>query len=309
MKITISTILAAFVASAVVGAQEGRFQQEAILIDGPDEWQQVWIMDANKTTMRYYETVKGVDAKDRRISSPAGIWFMEPKPYTEAMELYQGRQYEEAAKKFGEIREYYERLREIPGNHSSLSAFYQLECYRKLGKLDELKVAIDKFLPIDRESLARPHHLEQLKLYDMWDAVRVKDWSRLERIAEDRLKEKMPGYQRAQVGYCYGMALEGLKKPIKAINAYNIGMTADTGASEFIARQSALNALRLYWADESLQFAIRMYDTPDRDDQSSASFRLREAASLAALYKLTIGGGEPLPDDFEKLLKYLPKEQ
>ena len=308
-SITVPAIAAAALTISAASGQNQRFQQEAILIDSPTEFKRVWIADAKKTQMTLYETERGVDSVTMRISKPAAIWLIEPPAYTEAIELYQGRKYEEARSKFAQVRETYKRLQEIPNNHSSLAAFYEMECLRKLGKLEEIKKVQDDFLPVDRESLTRPHHVRQIELYALWDAVRTKDWARLELLCKGKLKERMPGYQRAQVGYCLGLALEGQKRPIEAINAYNIGMTADTGASEVLTEGSAINALRLYTEDESVKQAISLFGTPDEDDQSSGHLRLLEAASLASLYELTLGNGKALPADYKELLKYLPKEE
>jgi hypothetical protein len=307
-----SIIAPAFAALLLAGtsanAQEGRFQQEALIIKSPSEFEQVWITDANKTHFLYYATERGVDTVKKLISGVGVIWLMEPPAYTEAMELYQGRKYEEARTKFAEVREAYKKLVTLPNNHSSLAAYWEMECLRKLNKLDDLKEVQDKFLPVDRESLTRPNQLQQMEIYTLWDAVRTKDWPRLEILCNEKLNEKMPGGQRAQVGYMLGLALEGQKKGIPAINAYNIGMTADTGASEVITAQSALNALRLYKEDELVQQAIRLHGTPDEDAQSSGALRLEEAASLAALFELTLGGGKALPAEYKELLKYLPKD-
>lgn len=307
MKSLILTTLAALVVTApAVRAQ--RFQQEALLIFNEREFLRVWIADATKAQIGYFETERGVDSKSMAISKPQAIWLIEPPEYTEAMELFQGRKYAEARDKFATVRETYSKLQELPDNHSSLAAFHEMECLRKLGDLDGLKKAQETFLPVDRSSLTRKHHLDQLELYTLWEAVRVKEWSRLELLAKEWLTKNIPGYQRAQVGYCLGLALEGLDRPIEAINAYNIGMTADTGASEVITAESARNAMRLYLADEGVQLAIRLHGTPDEDPQSAGTLRLLEGAALASLYELTLGGGQPLPEEGRKLLEYLPKD-
>ena len=285
---------------------QDRFQQEAFIIDDTGNAERVWIADSNKTEFLYFETEQGVDSKKMRIAQPKAIWLLEPPAYLEAMELYQGRKYEEALKKFEEVREAFKKLLELPDNHSSLSAFYAMECLRHLKRFDELAKAQETFLPDDRASLTRPYHQSQLEFYTMWAAVHAKDWARLERVANEYLAKKIPGYQRAQAGYCLGLALEGQQRPIEAINAYNIAMTADTGASEVITAEAALNALRLYAADKDVQLAIKLHGTPDEDPNSVGMVRLQEAASLASLFELTLGGGQPLPTDFKALLKYLP---
>ena len=114
----------------------------------------------------------------------------------------------------------------------------------------------------------------------------------------------MPTYQRAQVGYCHGLALEGLEKPIQALNAYAIAITADYGASNELAEQAALNSLRLYTKDPEVQLAIKLWGTEDEDPHSSGRFRLEEAAALADTYEQVLGGGKALPSEYKALLKY-----
>ena len=301
----LTTLVAAVFASSSVMAQ--RFQQEAMLIFPDNKFETVWIGGANKTKFLYFDTVKGLDQNTMLISKPVSVWLIEPPDFSEAMELFQGRKYEEARGKFAAVREAYIKLRTLPDNHSTLSAFYEMECLRKLGMLDDLAKAQELFVPDDRSNLTREHQIKQMELYAMWDAARTKDWSRLELVCIEKLETKMPGYQRAQVGYCLGLALEGQQKTIPAINAYNIAMTADTGASEVITRKAAQNALSLYAADPAVEQAIRLFGTPDEEPNSLGSQRLGEAASLAALYELTLGNGKPLSKESKALLKYLPE--
>lgn len=298
----LTTLVAAVFASSSAMAQ--RFQQEAVLIFDANRVETVWVADASKAKFLYYETIAGVDEKTMRISEPASIWLIEPPAYNEATELYQARKYEEARSKFAAVRETYIKLRTLPDNHSSLAAFFEMECLRKLGLLDELAKAQEGFLPDDRNSLTREFQLNQLELYTMWDAVRTKDWPRLELICNERLALNMPGYQRAQVGYCLGLALEGQERPIEAIDAYNIAMTADTGASEVITQLAAANSIRLYAADPEVRKAMRLFGTPDEKPNSLGAQRLSEGASLAALYELTLGNGVALPAESKVLLKY-----
>lgn len=307
MKAAVFSALAA-VLVAVPAAHAQRFQQEAMLMMSEADFVRVWIADATSTQIGYYDTERGVDSKAMPIGKPQAIWLMEPPEYNEAMELYQGRKYAEAREKFAVVRGKFSKLVELPDNHSALAAFFEMECLRKLGDLDGLKAAQDKFLPVDRQSLTRKHQLDQIELYTLWEAVRVKEWSRLVLLAREWLEKDIPGYQRAQVGYCLGLALEGEEMPIEAINAYNIGMTADTGASERITGESARNAMRLYLDDDSVRLAIKLHGTPDEDPQSAGALRLIEGASLASLYKVTLGGGEPLSEAGKKLIEYLPED-
>lgn len=290
---------------AISGAHAQQ-QAEAFLIYEEGDVERVWITAATAVAIRYKGTEQAVDTEDAKIDEFQSIYILEPPTLSEAIELYQGRKYSEAKDKLAAVKTAYKAIEELPDNPSTLAAYLELECLRKLGDLDGLAKALETF---DKAGLTREYQQRQIELYAMWDAVRTKDWSRLESICVERLKERMPGFQRAQIGYCLGLALDSQDKLIPAINAYNIAMTADTGASEDITRLAAENSLRLYKKDTDVQTAIKLWGTPDEVVGSSGHQRLLEAAALAELYELSLGGGQPLPADFKDLLKYVPKTE
>ena len=290
-----------------ISAAHGQGQQaEAFLIYEEGDVERVWITAATTAAIRYKEAEQAVDTKDGKIDEIQSIYILEPPALTEAIELYQARKYTEAKDKLAAIKTAYEGIEELPDNPSTTAAYLELECLRKSGDLDGLAKALETF---DKAGLTREFQLRQVELYAMWDAVRTKDWSRLENICTERLKERMPGFQRAQIGYCLGLARDSQDKLIPAINAYNIAMTADTGASEDLTRTATLNSLRLYKKDTDVQTAIKLWGTPDEVPGSTGHQRLLEAAALAELYQLSLGGGTPLPDEFKDLLKYVKKSE
>lgn len=289
---------------AAVSAQN-RFQQEALLIRG-DDLSRVWVGDADDKQFLYYETEQGVDSKTMRISQPDAIWLMEPDAYAEALESYQGRKYEEAAKQFAKVRQDFIKLRELPNNYSSLAAFYEMEALRQSGKLDELKSKLVKFTPDDRATLTREFQKRQLEMYPMWEAIQEKAWARVEAIANEWLGKDLPGFQRAQAAYGLGLSLDGQDRTEEALDAYHAALVADTAASERIASEAALNALRLYSDDEQVQLAIRLHGTEDEDKNTLGARRLSEAGAVASLYELTLGAGQKLPAKFQELVKYTP---
>ena len=281
-------------------------QAEAFLIYEEGDVERVWITAATTPAIRYKAMEQAVDEKDVKIDGIQSIYLMEPPALTEAIELYQARKYSEAKDKLAAVKTAFIAIEELPDNPSTNAAYLELECLRKSGDLDGLAKALETF---DKAGLTREFQLRQVELYAMWDAVRTKDWGRLENICKERLKERMPGFQRAQIGYCLGLALDSQDKLIPAINAYNIAMTADTGASEDITRTGTLNALRLYKKDPDVQTAIKLWGTPDEVPGSTGHQRLLEAAALAELYQLSLGGGTPLADEFKDLLKYVKKSE
>lgn len=301
MKTFLSLAVLPVFAAASLHAQQ---QAEAFLIHEQGEIERVWLIAASAAAIRYKDTAEAVDTKDAKIDDFQSIYILEPPALTEAIELFQGRKYAEAGEKLAAVATTYKAIEELPDNPSTAAAYLQLECLRRSGDLEGLAKALETF---DKAGLTREHQLRQLELYAMWDAVRTKDWPRLESIAKERLKERLPGYQRAQVGYCLGLALDSQDKIIPAINAYNIAITADTGASEELARNAAINALRLYKKDPGVQIAIKLWGTPDENPNTSGHQMLVEAGALAGLYELSLGGGTPLPAESKDLLKYKPQ--
>lgn len=292
-------------ASTAAFSQQAQ-QAEAFLIYEEGDVERVWIVASTATAFRYKTSEQSVDTKDAKIDDVQSIYILEPPALSEAIELYQGRKYEEAREKLAAVKLAFKGIEELPDNPSTTAGYLELECFRKSGDLDGLAKALETY---DKAALTREHQLRQIELYAMWDAVRTKDWTRLESICRERLKERMPGFQRAQVGYCLGLALDSQDKLIPAINAYNIAMTADTGASEDITRAAALNSLRLYQKDPEVQTAIKLWGTPDEVVGSTGHQRLLEAAALAELFELSLGGGTPLPAEFKDLLKYVKKSE
>ncbi len=302
-----SRFAAVFLAtSAAVCAQQAAqpFQIESLLIEKEGAFQKAWIVAATKTSIRYKEAEIAVGTRDARISDYGAIYLYEPKDYTAALDLYQARKYAEAKDAFAKVRDRCKSISALPDNPSTLAAFYEMECMRRLGDLDGLNAALGKFI---KDPLTRETNLRQLELYVIWDAVRTKSWDRVEILAKERAATKLPGDQRAQVAYCHGLALEGLERPEEALGAYAIAMTADAAATEELARESALRTLAIHKADPQVQQAIKVWKTKDENRNSRGYSHLTEAGALAALYELTLGAGKPLPDEFKSFLKHKPE--
>lgn len=290
-----------------LSARGAPFQTPALLIDKDGGFQQVWLVAATKTDVRYRETEVAVNTKDARISAFSSIYLYEPREYTAAIDLYQARKYEEAKAGFIAVKERFKPIEPLPNNPSVLAAFHEMECLRKLGDLDGLAAALQTFV---KGPLTRETQLRQLELYVLWDAVRSKSWDRLDILAKQRANTRLPGDQRAQVAYCHGLALEGLERPKQEVLlAYQIAMTADAAASEVIARQAALRVLAIQHADPAVQNAIKVWGTQDENKNSKGHADLTEAAGLAALFEMSLGAGTPLPTEYKTFLKYKPKKE
>lgn len=300
-RLTVASTLAAFVLPAVAQDAPQPFQQRAYLIFEEGEAQEVWLTAASKISIRFRETERGVDTKDLAISETESIYIIEPREFSKAVDLYQARKYEEAKAAFQAVKARQKPLEALPNNFATLSAFYELECMRRLGDLEGLAAGLESFI---KDPLTRENQLRQIEVYVFWDAVRSKSWARLDTLANEWRKERLPGYQRAQVAYCHGLALEGLGKNTEALNAYNTALTADAAGTEEIARNAALNILRIHKADPEVQLAIKLWGTPDDNPNAQGRARLLEASSVAHLFQLGLGAGTALPADYTDFLKY-----
>ena len=278
-------------------------QAPAYIIYDDGNKDDAFIVAATKTQIRYKSTPQAVDTEDMNLSDCEAIYLLEPPIYRQAMEQYQGRKYAEAKENFAKCKVMFKPTTALDNNYSTLGAFYELECLRRLGDLEGLSKALEGFR---KDGLTRDHHLRQLELYVFWDAVRTKSWDRVVALGDDRTTEKLPSYQRAQVAYCMGLAYEALKQESKALNAFNAALIADVGATEEIAEQAAQGIMRIHLANEEVKLAIRLWGTKDENKSSTGYLNLQEAGAIAALYELTLGNGKKLAPAQAILLKYKP---
>ncbi len=228
-----------------------------------------------------------------RIEPPEILSAGDPPPasreFATAIDLYEGRKYQEALTAFQQIK------------LTPLAGFYESECQRKLGNLDALTTVVRSLV---KSPALGADRLRQLEIDALWDAVRTKSWETLQSLARDRMAEILPEDQRAQVSYCLGLALENLQSPDEALNAYHTAMTADAGASEEIARLAAVAVLRIHLADAEVVTAMESWGKPDEIRDAPGRARLKEAAALAGMFELSLGADLPLPADFKPFLKY-----
>lgn len=212
-----------------------------------------------------------------------------------ATDLYQARKYHEALAAFGRLG-----AAPVEGDEGGLLArFYETECLRRLGNLEGLAKAAGS---LEKKPSLGTRRLRQLEIDGLWELVGMKQWEGLGLAAERLAGQRLPGDQRAQVAYCRGLALENLGRRFESLNAYNIAMTADAGASEEVAREAAIGVLRIHRGDPDVRDAIARRGTPEENRDSAGAIRLREAAAVASLFELSLGAGVPLPADFKEFL-------
>lgn len=296
-----SLTLALLVPFLALAAHAQEFQSETYFTEPDGGNFRGYVIAATDTQIRYKLTSVSTDFNDAKISDFATIFLVRPKEYTEAMDLYEAGKYKEAQEKFRVYKEFSKPIAALKGNYHTLSAFHEMECMRRLGDLEGIAAALKDF---SKGALINEYHLRQLDLYIMWDAVREKSWDRVISIASERDSEALPGYQRAQIGYCKGLALQNLGRIGEALTQYAVAMTADAGASEILTNKAALNSLRIYFDNEEVKFAMSVWGTPDESKNSNGRSLLLEANALASEYEALLGLGDPLPGEFKPFLKY-----
>lgn len=261
--------------------------------------QNLWITGSDEQNL--IVKIQQDATESRRIprSEIKGLHVFPSPAMAEAQALFAGGSYTAARAKFSTLREEFKGLAGIDGNPAAEAAFMELECLRKSGELEALAKALETF---DRRGLVRESQRRQLDLYTTWDAVRRKDWPKVENSARESLKDRLfCGDQRAQAAYCLGQALEAQGKTQEAIDAYQTALVADGGVSLEIMRDSVLRSLRLYRKDAAVLAAMKSQgpEVPGRQ-------RLLEAAALADLWETLPGSGGALPADLAEFLKFRP---
>ncbi|MGJ8697602.1 MAG: hypothetical protein ACSHYF_14890 [Verrucomicrobiaceae bacterium] len=307
MKTLAISALSLFSTVTLLSGQVASKEPRALIMT-EDDTISGFVVASSSKSLRYKETEQSTNFKDVRLSS-VNVYFLEPPEFTEAMEVYRNRNYEEASEKFALCAETYKKVDEVKGNYSTLAVFYQMECARKLGNLTKLSEMMSTFIA---EPLIRKEHLTQIELNNVfWEAVRTKAWARLIAIGTDPdWQDKVfSGSLRAQINYCMGMAYEGEKEPLKALNAYNGAFVADFSASEVLTRNAALACLRILKDHEAVVLGMKLYGTDDYDEASTGAFLIREGLALVKLWDKSLGGGQKMPEEYKVFLKYAPKEQ
>ena len=288
-------------ALAVSAFSQKPFQAETVFQKATGENFQAWVLAATPTGIRYKTTEVSTDFVDAKISDFAVIFLKEPAEYSVAMDLFEARKYKVAQVKFAEVKEHFKPAATLKDNYHTLAAFYEMECMRKQSDFTGLATALKSFV---KTPLTRAHQLRQLELYAMWEAVSTKAWDQVLAMSTARDGEVLPGYQRAQVSYCKGLALHGLKRGPEAIVAFNTAIIVDAGASEIITQDAALAALRIYLEDEQVKTAMETANTQDENRSSRGYLHLKEAAALAQLYDTMLKVGKPLPEELKAFLAF-----
>ncbi|MDP0491227.1 MAG: hypothetical protein Q7Q71_09290 [Verrucomicrobiota bacterium JB023] len=293
------TSLLSLLIAAPLAAQNIPPLAEAFITDENGS-SKVWIEAASERTIRHRDQPRSLNRTDSALSR-TNVFFFIPAEYEKAMRTFKSQNYEQARTEFAAAKEKYAFVDDVPGNYSTLSGFYEMECARILGDYDGLESLFAKFQP---EPLLHQVHITQTELYSLYPAVKSEDWGRLAILCGNWEEKELPGSLRAQVEYCHGLALEGLGRLEDALIAFNKAFVADYTASEVITKKSALACFRIYSKHPEVELARSLHGTPDENPNSSGALLLTEAAALTDLWDKALGSGEKLPADYRAFAKY-----
>ncbi len=282
------------------------YQIPALLSKPNGENFRAWILGATDKQIRYKTSEVSTASTDAKISDFATVYLYEPTEFSDAVDLFEAGKYDAAKESFAKLKKVHEPISPLKNNFHTLSAYYELEAMRKLEEYKELIAALAEFR---KGPLTRADHLQQLELYVLWDAVQTEDFDRVARIGAELESEDLPGYQRAQVAYCYAVALKNLKKEKEALEQCHIAMTADAGASAIIAQNAAILALEIHIANSDVKIAMDLWGTKNEDKNSDGYSRLIEAANLVALYDTYFKENKNLPSELKKFSEFSTKKE
>lgn len=308
MKAYISLIL--FLASSILASAQGKvFPAHAAAVikdaEGNMSPQQIWVQAATSNTVRYLERADATEFTDVPMANVVSYYFFESPDYSKAVDLYEGRKYKEARDEFAKIKKACQPLAAMKNSPGVMAAYYEMECMRQLNDIDSLSKSLREFR---KDSMTYEMYNRQLELYVLWESLKAKNWERIVSLAAEFKKAKLPPGQLVQVEYCLGRAYEALGKSREALLPYQTAMIADAGASEVLARESALRVMEILSQDEDLKEAIKVYESTQGKTFAKGYTKVLEAGGVARIFETSLGGSMPLPARFKPFLKYKPKE-
>lgn len=308
MKLFTSVLVAAVAMTVGASAQiADEAKVESILMLKKGNPEKVYILSSTDSDLSIVKNLQAAAAVKYSRAGVKSIYMKEPKAFTASMALFEGRKYAEAQKQFSTLKEKFKGVASLSGNHATQAGFYELECMRKQLNITGLTNSVPKF---DVSSLTNPTMLQQVEVYKFWELVQKKDWARIDTLALEWEKKNVPGSIRAQIAYCHGLALEGLNRPVDALDAFAKAMTTDFTKSEEISRESVYAALRVYANMTAVKDAMDAWESEDENKSGKGYKMLVEANSLAMLYgKMGLGAGVDLPAKHAAFLDFTPKEK
>ncbi len=280
--------------------------QEAYMIMPDETFSTIYLESADEKRVAYRETRQSVDRKVIARSKYSSLYIFEPASFRQAMDDFRRFDYEKAIEGFKTVQEDYANLRDLPNNFASRAEFYECECLRLMGKYDEMVKlkATYRF-----KNLLYTNEKRQLELYKFWEAVQNKSWQRLVTLGKEYMEKPLPGPEKAQVAYCYGLALGEMQQLNPALNALGMAVTADFNPHKEMSRMAMVRSLELLYADPDFQRELAAWGTDDAIEGSSGQARILEAGRIAKYYNSIFVTGPKIDKKYSDLISYLPDDE
>ena len=263
---------------------------------------EVYIQLASNKGISFFEDTRTTKATTMALKDIDSIFFFRPKEFQEGLEFFNEGDFAKAKKSFISCKEKYAKMAPLSENYFSRAYFYEMECARRERKFDEV-IKLEKGFRDD--VIKNENHLNQIKLYAFWKAYHQKDWKRLVQMERTWDGAKLPGYQKAQIAYCYGVGLEETGDVKGALIQFNSVLALSEFKEMELVLEAGTRIMDIHLADESVEDCLKSQATDDPDRKSKAFATLLEAASIARLWDKSVGV-KKLPTKYSKLVSIKP---
>ena len=128
MKVfTVSALVALGMAGISYAQQGGRVALEAYLVRAGKGPQKLFVLGGKPANFNFVQTIQSTQTRQGKLTGGASLYFLQPKEFVAAMDLYEDRKFSEAAAAFGDFAKKYAAFSEFKPNYTTLAGFYELE--------------------------------------------------------------------------------------------------------------------------------------------------------------------------------------
>lgn len=255
-------------------------------------------------------TPKGIAYRDNPIAKldravdrkkVRGLYFYRPTEFQNGIEAYNDGKFSVAKAAFSECKTKFAKIDKLPQNYSISAAFYEMECARRMRELGTLAKLQKAFRP---DTVVNENYLNQLQIYPFWELYHKASWDKLTQMYDKWKQKKLPGYQKAQLAYCYGSALKELGKKEEAV----LQLTTAIALSEYkepeLIADAADKIIEILLADPQVEEALK---AKEQDESSKGYQKLLEAASVARTWE-SLKNVRTIPQKYKRITKFKPKQ-
>lgn len=268
----------------------------------------VFIDNASDKGISYLQNPNSTKPEAVSRKDVKSIFFYRPSEFQNGLEAFNSSKFGVAKAAFAECKKKYSKLNKLPQNYSVRAAYYEMESVRREQNYAELGKLLNSFRP---DSLVNENYLTQLQIYPYWEAYDMKAWKRILQMYGAWDKKKLPGYQKAQISYCYGMALMETGNKPDALLEFNKTIALSEYKELELVLKAGGRIMDIMLEDKALLDCLATHKTAKADMSSRAYLRLLEAHSIAKFWDESTAASS-LPVKYKKLLqvkKPMPKEE